>query len=117
MSAALHSIVRLMAFNSKVEQIESRTASLERTVFDFRGSTVFTVALIFHVILQFLMSGLRYPGMLHGVGWYSITDVSVQHIGPILKNEAVIIGFFFTLEDGFDTLSRNVCNQLPPYTS
>jgi hypothetical protein len=27
MSAALHSIVRLMPFNSKVEQIESRTAS------------------------------------------------------------------------------------------
>jgi hypothetical protein len=27
MSAALHSIVRLMPFNFKVEQIESRTAS------------------------------------------------------------------------------------------
>ena len=62
------------------------------------------------------MSGLRYPGMLHGIGWYLITDVSVQHIGPILKDEAVIIGIL-TLEDGFDVLSRNVGNQLPTYTS
>jgi len=32
--------------------------------------------------------------MLHGVGWQLMTDVSVQHIGPILKDEAVIIGVF-----------------------
>jgi len=43
---------------------------------------------------QFLMSGLPYPGMLHGVGWYLISDVSVQRIGHILKDETVIIGVF-----------------------
>jgi hypothetical protein len=40
------------------------------------------------------MSGLCYPAMLHGLGRYLITDVLVQHIGPILKDEAVIIGVF-----------------------
>jgi hypothetical protein len=37
MSAALHSIVRLMPFNSKVEQIESRTASWKGLCSTFEG--------------------------------------------------------------------------------
>jgi hypothetical protein len=37
MSAALHSIVRLIAFNSKVEQTESRTASWNGLCSTFEG--------------------------------------------------------------------------------
>jgi hypothetical protein len=37
MSAALYSIVRLMPFNSKVEQIESRTASWNGLCSTFEG--------------------------------------------------------------------------------
>jgi hypothetical protein len=37
MSAALHSIVRLMPFNSQVEQIESRTASWNGLCSTFEG--------------------------------------------------------------------------------
>jgi hypothetical protein len=40
------------------------------------------------------MSGLHYPGMLHGIGWYLISEDSVQHIGSVLKDEAAIIGVF-----------------------
>jgi hypothetical protein len=40
------------------------------------------------------MSGLRYPGMLHGLGRYLITDILVHHIGFILNDEAVMIGVF-----------------------
>jgi hypothetical protein len=41
----------------------------------------------------------------------SFTDVSGQRIGPILKDQEVLD--FLTLEDGTDTLSRNVGKGLP----
>jgi hypothetical protein len=45
MSAALHSIVRLMAFNSKVEQTESRTASWNGLCSTFEGPLYFVIPL------------------------------------------------------------------------
>jgi hypothetical protein len=49
-------------------------------------------------------------GLLRGVVWYLFTDVSGQHMGPIFKGQEPGL---LTLEDGIDTLSRNVGKQLP----
>jgi hypothetical protein len=35
-------------------------------------------------------SGLLSSGMLHGLGWQFLTDVSGQHIGPIVNGQAYI---------------------------
>jgi hypothetical protein len=51
---------------------------------------------------------LRSSGLLLSVERQSYTDVSGQHIGPILKVQDLV-----TLEDGPDTLYRNVGKGLP----
>jgi hypothetical protein len=53
-------------------------------------------------------------GVLCSVVWKPFTDVSGQRIGPILKGqEAQEYLYFLTLEDGTDTLSRNVGKVVP----
>jgi hypothetical protein len=64
--------------------------------------------------------------MLRSAEWQSFTDVSGRHVGPIFKGRevqqekkaaktvAVYTGDFLTLENGTDTLCRNVGKQLPP---
>jgi hypothetical protein len=51
------------------------------------------------------------------VVWQSFTDVSGQYISLIFKDqevqEVIFLLDFFTLEDGTDTLSRNVGKGLP----
>jgi hypothetical protein len=54
---------------------------------------------------------LRSSGILRGVEWQSITDVSGQRIGPILNGQE--IRDFLTLEDGADAMSRNIGKELP----
>jgi hypothetical protein len=49
---------------------------------------------------------LRSSGVLRGVVWQFYVDVSGQPNGPIFKGQEV--QKFLTLEDGTDTLSRNV---------
>jgi len=44
--------------------------------------------------------------MLCGVGWWFVTDVSGQHVGPICKGHA-------DLEDGSNMLSINVSKYCP----
>jgi hypothetical protein len=56
-------------------------------------------------------------GILRRVEWYFFTDVSGQRIGPIFKGQEVQEKKFFSLdflalEDGTDTLSRNVGKEL-----
>ena len=55
--------------------------------------------------------------ILRRVEWYYFTDVSGQRIGPILKDQEIqnraFLLDFLTLEDGTDTLFRNVSKGLP----
>jgi hypothetical protein len=65
----------------------------------------------------------RFPSeILRSVEWWSFTDVSGPRIGAIFKGQEVQeekhnceSDFLdsLTLEDGTDTLSRNVCDGLP----
>jgi hypothetical protein len=59
-------------------------------------------------------------GVLRGIGWYLVTDVSGQTVGLIFRgvkqsrkerNDCMIV------EDGTDGLSRNVGNQVPAYAA
>jgi hypothetical protein len=50
--------------------------------------------------------------MLRSVGWQLFTDVWGQLIDPVFKGQTVQKEFFFDfldLEDGANTMSRNVC--------
>ena len=58
---------------------------------------------------------IRSSGILRSVGWHFSADVSVQYIGPIFKSQLVFD--FLTLKDMNDRLSRNVCKELPRYSS
>jgi hypothetical protein len=52
---------------------------------------------------------LRTSGVLRSVEWWFVTDVSGQPIESISKGQEMqIFDYFFQLEDGTDTLSRNV---------
>jgi len=51
-------------------------------------------------ITTWQISGSGSSGMLHGVRWYLVTDVFLNH-----------------LKDGADRLSWNVSNQLPTYAT
>ena len=53
---------------------------------------------------------LRPSGMLRSVDWYLVTDVSGQLMVPNSKSQAVHSLYRLTLEDGPDTLFRNVGN-------
>ena len=41
---------------------------------------------------------LRSSGMLYGVGWYLVTDISGQPIAPIFNGQAVQEEFFRLLD-------------------
>ena len=56
--------------------------------------------------------------MVHGIGWWLVTDVLGQHIYPIFKGQAVQKVFdYLTLEDGSNRLSQNISKELPLYTA
>jgi hypothetical protein len=58
---------------------------------------------------------LRSSGMLRGVRYYFVTDVSGQALSSILNVPAV--RDCLNQDDGGNTLSRNFGNQLPAYTA
>ena len=68
---------------------------------------------------------MAYPFMLewYRVIGYSFPDFSVQligiiHKGPIGRAEKITLFVdYFTLKGGSDTLSQNVCNRPPAYTT
>jgi hypothetical protein len=49
-------------------------------------------------------------GLLRDVGWYLVTDVSRQPLGPNLKAETFLD--CLTFQDGLHIISWNVGNQL-----
>jgi len=52
--------------------------------------------------------------ILHGLCWLFVTKVLGQTISPILKSQAVQFFFdHFTVEDGTNSFTWNVGNQLP----
>jgi len=56
--------------------------------------------------------------MVHGIGWWVVTDVLGQHINPMFKGKAVQkILDYLTLEDGTNRLSRNISKELILYTA
>ena len=55
---------------------------------------------------------LRSSGMMRSANRYFVTDFSKKRVRPIFK-----VGNLVILEEGIDTLSRNVGNKLPPEVS
>jgi len=51
---------------------------------------------------------LHSSGILGGIGWQSVTDVSREPVGPIFRAQEV---------QGTDRPYRNVGKQLPTYTA
>jgi hypothetical protein len=55
-------------------------------------------------------------GFHAGVDWYFVADFWGKTIGPIFMGQSVQEDCL-TLEDGTETLSRNVGNELPIYAA
>jgi len=60
---------------------------------------------------------LHSSGILCGVDWEFITEVSEQPVGPFFKGQAVpVVSARLTLENGTDKFSQNVGNEQHIYT-
>jgi len=56
---------------------------------------------------------IRSSGILQGIGWYLVTDVSGQSIGRIFQGSSSL----WPLKCPTDTSSQNVYDQLPTYAA